>query len=72
MVSAHDPSTVDKSRLPLTNRVIKVLASQGSKFKTFGENIILLLNRESMYHICASRQTNILIPYRQARLLSNC
>lgn len=51
MVSAHDPATSSDSRIRLTNKVIKVLASQGSSFKTFGENIILLLNRESMYHI---------------------
>src|SRR3569833_76473 len=32
---------------PLTNRVIKILSSQGPLFRTFGENIILLLNRET-------------------------
>ncbi|KAH8819605.1 hypothetical protein F5884DRAFT_18940 [Xylogone sp. PMI_703] len=32
---------------PLTNRIIKVLSLQGSLYKTFGENIILLLNRET-------------------------
>ena len=31
----------------LTNKVIKILSSEGSKYKTFGENIILLLNREN-------------------------
>ncbi|KAI5294667.1 hypothetical protein KEM52_003503 [Ascosphaera acerosa] len=30
-----------------TNRVIKILSKHGHHFKTFGENIILLLNRES-------------------------
>lgn len=32
---------------PLTNRVIKVLSIHGADFRTFGENIILLLNRET-------------------------
>jgi hypothetical protein len=49
MVSAHDPSTTGGNRVPFTNKVIKVLATHGSSFKTFGENIILLLNRESTY-----------------------
>lgn len=31
----------------LTNRVIKVLSVSGSSYMTFGENIILLLNRET-------------------------
>lgn len=48
MVSAHDPNITGESLPPLTNKVIKVLASQGRNFKTFGENLILLLNRESM------------------------
>ncbi|KAI1082628.1 hypothetical protein F5B20DRAFT_510231 [Whalleya microplaca] len=32
---------------PLTNKVVKCLGLRGSKFRTFGENIILLLNRET-------------------------
>lgn len=32
---------------PLTNRVVKMLSSHGNEYKTFGENLILLLNRES-------------------------
>ncbi|QDS71375.1 hypothetical protein FKW77_002657 [Venturia effusa] len=32
---------------PLTNRVIKALSTHLSSWKTFGENLILLLNRES-------------------------
>ncbi|EWC45511.1 hypothetical protein DRE_05369 [Drechslerella stenobrocha 248] len=32
---------------PLTNRVVKVLSFNGPDYKTFGENIILLLNRET-------------------------
>ena len=49
MVSAHAPSTTNPSTPvhPLTNKVIKVLSVHGSSYKTFGENIILLLNRES-------------------------
>ncbi|KKY27270.1 hypothetical protein UCRPC4_g01172 [Phaeomoniella chlamydospora] len=50
MVSAHDPEPDGRPVVPLTNKVIKILSSQGSNYKTFGENIILLLNRESMYH----------------------
>ncbi|OAX85265.1 hypothetical protein ACJ72_00353 [Emergomyces africanus] len=47
MVSAHDPLPERSSSVPLTNKVIKVLSMSGSAYKTFGENIILLLNRES-------------------------
>lgn len=32
---------------PITNRVIKCLSIHGDSFRTFGENIILLLNRET-------------------------
>lgn len=32
---------------PLTNRVIKILSLHGSQYMTFGENIIILLNRET-------------------------
>jgi len=32
---------------PLTNRVVKVLSLHGPLYRTFGENIILLLNRET-------------------------
>ena len=46
MVAAHDPTSPDASSKPLTNKVIKVLSSHGSNYKSFGENIILLLNRE--------------------------
>ena len=48
MVAAHDSSQTRLSKVTLTNKVIKLLSSEGSKYKTFGENIILLLNRESM------------------------
>jgi len=49
MVSAHDPTPgQDQPPItPLTNKVIKLLSAHGSAYKTFGENIILLLNRES-------------------------
>lgn len=44
MVSVH---TANGDEPPLTNRVLKVLSRYGSSYKTFGENVILLLNRES-------------------------
>jgi hypothetical protein len=45
MVIAHDPAN-GQVPVPPTNKVIKVLSAHGSAYKTFGENIILLLNRE--------------------------
>ncbi|TVY26460.1 Protein dip1 [Lachnellula hyalina] len=45
VTSASSP--VDSQSPPLTNRVIKILSLQGSRYMTFGENIILLLNRET-------------------------
>ena len=49
MVCAHDPT--DNRNLNagvnITNRVIKTLSIHGVAYKTFGESIILLLNRES-------------------------
>ncbi|EED17651.1 conserved hypothetical protein [Talaromyces stipitatus ATCC 10500] len=45
MVLAHDPASGTPSN-PLTNKVMKILSVDGNNFKTFGENIILLLNRE--------------------------
>lgn len=50
MVAAHDPKQNEKPT-PLTNKVVKVLSGLGSRYKTFGENIILLLNREGMYSL---------------------
>jgi Protein of unknown function (DUF2013) len=47
MVCAHDPTPSQVSTKMLPNKVITVLADHGHAFKTFGENIILLLNRES-------------------------
>lgn len=50
MVSAHAPprdGAPEDSNAP-TNKVIKILCFYGSTYKTFGENIILCLNRESL------------------------
>ncbi len=49
MVCAHNPSS-EQPQSPTTqinNRVVDMLSVRGSHYKTFGENIILLLNRES-------------------------
>lgn len=48
MVAAHDPAPTRPDVAPLTNKVVKVLSIHGHEFKTFGENLILLLNREGM------------------------
>ena len=48
MISAHDPVDDRFSGSHLTNKVIKVLSAYGSLYKTFGENIILLINREGI------------------------
>jgi len=45
MVCAHDPDSSRLSQVP--NLVISCLSDYGAVYKTFGENIILLLNRES-------------------------
>ncbi|CAI7617118.1 unnamed protein product [Penicillium manginii] len=47
MISAHDPVDEASSSSRLTNKVIKILSVHGSLYKTFGENIILLINREA-------------------------
>lgn len=57
MVAAHDPGLVSKKVMPLTNKVVKVLSAHGSKYKTFGANIILLLNREGKFQSCLSYET---------------
>ncbi len=59
MVSAHDPGPGDSPPVPLTNRVIKLLSAHGSTYKTFGENLILLLNRESRFTITLYPLINI-------------
>ncbi|KAK8097318.1 uncharacterized protein PG998_005545 [Apiospora kogelbergensis] len=43
--AAADPTSA--SALLLTNRVVKCLCLYGPQFRTFGENLILLLNRET-------------------------
>ena len=59
-------TTADHS--PLTNRIVKCLSLQGPRFRTFGENIILLLNRETetslqllilklLYLLCTTKAT---------------
>lgn len=40
-------SSPDSSSVPPTNRVVKILSMCGQNYMTFGENIILLLNRET-------------------------
>lgn len=37
----------DSPTVPLTNRVVKCLSLYGPDYRTFGENLILLLNRET-------------------------
>lgn len=44
--SAADASNTS-TPAPLTNRIVKCLSLHGPSFRTFGENIILLLNRET-------------------------
>lgn len=57
MVSEHDPTVESAIAHRLTNRVIKVLSMHGYAYKTFGENIILLLNREGMvFSVLVSRR----------------
>src|ERR1700753_3784405 len=47
VASTASPVADHPPQVPLTNRVIKLLSIHGSSFMTFGENIILLLNRET-------------------------
>ncbi|KAF2760864.1 hypothetical protein EJ05DRAFT_449090 [Pseudovirgaria hyperparasitica] len=47
MVSSTHPAKGARTPTPLTNRVIKALSTHGTSYKTFGCNLILLLNRES-------------------------
>lgn len=53
MVSAHttptDGKLLDNSSGP-TNKIIKVLCYHGTDYRTFGENIVLLINRERELH----------------------
>ncbi|KAL4874514.1 hypothetical protein BJY04DRAFT_203755 [Aspergillus karnatakaensis] len=47
MISAHNSHDEHSPAISLTNKVIKVLSMHGNSYKTFGENIILLINREA-------------------------
>lgn len=47
MVASTAESSPTSPHTHLTNRVIKLLSIHGSSYMTFGENIILLLNRET-------------------------
>ncbi|RMJ26709.1 hypothetical protein PHISP_02416 [Aspergillus sp. HF37] len=47
MISAHDPVDERSPANLLTNKIIKILSMHGNAYKTFGENIILLINREA-------------------------
>ena len=47
MVASTSPTSNNPPSPSITNRVIKVLSTHGMTYKTFGCNLILLLNRES-------------------------
>ena len=47
MVSAHPPSSLPSPVPPIPNKLIRHLSPPHPPYKTFGENIILLLNRET-------------------------
>ncbi|TAQ87361.1 hypothetical protein B7494_g4334 [Chlorociboria aeruginascens] len=47
VASTTAPLSSDSTSSSMTNRVIKLLSLHGSSYMTFGENIILLLNRET-------------------------
>ena len=48
MLASTDTVTdAESNPVPITNRIIKCLSLHGPLFRTFGENIILLLNRET-------------------------
>lgn len=49
MLASTDPVTDPTGTIsaPLTNRIVKCLSLHGPLFRTFGENVILLLNRET-------------------------
>src|SRR6187402_1899869 len=47
LASTDAPLDPTSPTTPLTNRVVKLLSLRGPHFRTFGENIILLLNRET-------------------------
>lgn len=47
MLASTDETDNNEISVPLTNRIVKCISLHGSSFMTFGENIILLLNRET-------------------------
>ncbi|KAI5466492.1 hypothetical protein BGZ63DRAFT_420975 [Mariannaea sp. PMI_226] len=47
LASTDSVPGVSSPTSPLTNRIVKCLSLHGPSFRTFGENIILLLNRET-------------------------
>lgn len=47
MCTANARAPPNEGGGPLTNRILKLLSSHGPSYRTFGENLILLLNRES-------------------------
>ncbi|OQO08009.1 hypothetical protein B0A48_06802 [Cryoendolithus antarcticus] len=47
MCFANEPSSPEVPSTPMTNRVLKLLSLHGPLYRTFGENLILLLNRET-------------------------
>lgn len=48
MLASTDAITdANGNTIPLTNRIVKCLSLHGPRYRTFGENIILLLNRET-------------------------
>lgn len=48
MLASTDSATDSATESPqLTNRIVKCLSMHGPSYRTFGENIILLLNRET-------------------------
>src|SRR5579862_1571955 len=71
MLTTYDRAKGRSNDQPLSNKVIKVLSVKGSAYKTFGENIILLLNRESgsqyLFTSVLSRRFDI-SPFSCARL----
>jgi len=47
VASTTSPIATHPPLVPLTNRVVKLLSLHGPSYMTFGENLILLLNRET-------------------------
>jgi hypothetical protein len=47
MCLANAPPLPGEATVPVTNRILKLLSLHGPAYRTFGENLILLLNRET-------------------------